>query len=75
MLRRLRPRHVSLARPEASGLTPAILPTPSSRRSRKPLNKTQSTSRPVVVGAYINDIQQLDFKSSNYAIDFYVWFR
>jgi hypothetical protein len=26
-------------------------------------------------GAYINDIQQLDFKSNNYAVDFYVWFR
>ena len=29
----------------------------------------------VVVGAYINDIQQLDFKSNNYAVDLYVWFR
>jgi hypothetical protein len=29
----------------------------------------------VVVGAYINDIQQLDFKTNNYAVDLYVWFR
>lgn len=29
----------------------------------------------VVVGAYINDIQQLDFKANNYAVDLYVWFR
>src|SRR5680860_758 len=29
----------------------------------------------VVVGAYINDIQQLDFKTNNYVIDLYVWFR
>ncbi len=29
----------------------------------------------VVVGAYINDIQQLDFKANNYVIDLYVWFR
>ena len=29
----------------------------------------------VVVGAYINDIQELDFKSNSYAIDLYVWFR
>jgi hypothetical protein len=29
----------------------------------------------VVVGAYINDIQELDFKTNNYAIDLYVWFR
>jgi len=29
----------------------------------------------VVVGAFINDIQQLDFKTNNYVIDLYVWFR
>ncbi len=29
----------------------------------------------VTVGAYINDIQQLDFKTNNYAVDLYVWFR
>lgn len=29
----------------------------------------------VIVGAYINDIQQLDFKTNNYVIDVYVWFR
>jgi hypothetical protein len=28
-----------------------------------------------VVGAYINDIQELDFKTNSYAIDLYVWFR
>jgi hypothetical protein len=28
-----------------------------------------------IVGAYINDIQQLDFKTNNYIIDLYVWFR
>ena len=29
----------------------------------------------VVVGAYINDIQELDFRSNSYAVDLYVWFR
>ena len=29
----------------------------------------------VMVGAYINDIQELDFRSNSYAIDLYVWFR
>src|SRR5258705_2384663 len=29
----------------------------------------------VVVGAYINDIQELDFKTNSYAIDLYGWFR
>jgi hypothetical protein len=29
----------------------------------------------VVVGAYVNDIQELDFKTNSYAVDLYVWFR
>lgn len=29
----------------------------------------------VIVGAYINDIQALDFKANNYIVDLYVWFR
>lgn len=29
----------------------------------------------VVIGAYVNDIQQLDFKTNNYVVDLYVWFR
>ena len=29
----------------------------------------------VIVGAYINDIQELDFKANNYTVDLYVWFR
>lgn len=33
------------------------------------------TPNEILVGAYINDIQQLDFKTNNYAIDLYVWFR
>jgi hypothetical protein len=33
------------------------------------------TPQEVIVGAYINDIQQLDFKTNNYVIDLYVWFR
>jgi hypothetical protein len=29
----------------------------------------------VIVGAYINDIQGLDFRANNYVVDLYVWFR
>jgi hypothetical protein len=29
----------------------------------------------VVIGAYINDIQQPDFKANSYAVDLYLWFR
>jgi hypothetical protein len=35
----------------------------------------ENTLAKVIVGAYINDIQELDFKTNNYAIDLYVWFR
>ncbi|MFA9387892.1 MAG: hypothetical protein ACERIE_07485 [Methyloceanibacter sp.] len=34
-----------------------------------------SSPAEVIVGAYINDIQQLDFKNNNYTVDLYVWFR
>ena len=39
--------------------------------------ETAPTPKPeqVIVGAYINDIQQLDFKTNNYTVDLYVWFR
>jgi hypothetical protein len=33
------------------------------------------TPEHVIVGAYINDIQAVDFKANNYIVDFYVWFR
>ncbi len=29
----------------------------------------------VVVGAYLNDVEEIDFMSHSYSIDFYVWFR
>lgn len=36
---------------------------------------TQDDPAKIVLGAYINDIQELDFKTNSYAIDLYVWFR
>ncbi len=33
------------------------------------------TPAQIIVGAYINDIQELDFKANNYVVDLYVWFR
>lgn len=29
----------------------------------------------VTIGAYINDIQEVDFRTNSYAVDLYVWFR
>lgn len=34
-----------------------------------------SGPREVVVGVYVNDIQQLDLQTHSYAMDFYVWLR
>jgi len=36
---------------------------------------TPNSPAEVIVGAYINDIQELDFKANNYVVDLYVWFR
>jgi hypothetical protein len=36
---------------------------------------TPESPAQVIVGAYINDIQELDFKANNYVVDLYVWFR
>ena len=46
---------------------PAPLPAATTGASDSPVQ--------VTVGAFINDIQQLDFKTNNYAVDLYVWFR
>jgi hypothetical protein len=37
--------------------------------------QTPESPAKVAVGAYINDIQELDFKTNSYAVDLYVWFR
>lgn len=36
---------------------------------------TQAGPDKVVVGVYINDIQQLDLQTHSYAMDFYIWMR
>jgi hypothetical protein len=32
-------------------------------------------AREVIVGAYVHDIQEIDFRTQSYAVDLYVWFR
>jgi curli biogenesis system outer membrane secretion channel CsgG len=56
----------------------AILACFSARSEPAPAVAAQPTPEApvkVVVGAYVNDIQELDFKTNSYAIDLYVWFR
>jgi Neurotransmitter-gated ion-channel transmembrane region len=55
-------------------------PAPAQDAPRPVMEAIQAAATPanpqeVIVGAYINDIQQLDFKTNNYVIDLYVWFR
>ncbi len=37
--------------------------------------QTEAQKERVVVGAYINDIQNLELKTHSYAVDLYVWFK
>jgi hypothetical protein len=39
------------------------------------LARAQESPTIVRVGAYINDVQQLDLQSHSYAVDMYLWFR
>ncbi len=36
---------------------------------------TKPDPQRVVIGAFINDIQEIDFRTQSYAVDVYVWFR
>lgn len=38
-------------------------------------NASASTADEVIVGAYINDVQEVDLENHHYLIDFYLWFR
>ena len=48
---------------------------PSAVTEEAEARPTPEAPAKVVIGAYINDIQELDFKTNSYAIDLYVWFR
>lgn len=39
------------------------------------LSRAQAPPSQVVVGAYVNQIQDLDFRGNRFSIDFYLWFR
>ena len=57
-----------------------LQPLRTPRRSRAVIDAIAASPAPanpaeVIVGAYINDIQELDFKANNYVVDLYVWFR
>ena len=68
-------------------LLPAIFAAPASSAPETPpappsavidaivASPAPATPAEVIVGAYINDIQELDFKANNYVVDLYVWFR
>lgn len=41
----------------------------------QPDDEAPAGPRKVVIGAYINDIQEVDFRTHSYAVDLYVWLR
>ena len=49
------------------GLIACALPAPAHAEEAEP--------QQVIVGAYINDIQELDTERGSFTIDFYMWFR
>lgn len=49
------------------GLIASALPAPAQAEDAE--------TRQVIVGAYINDIQELDTERGSFTIDFYMWFR
>jgi hypothetical protein len=62
-------------------LAGSLSPAPARAEPVDPdiMTKIEESASPepgkVLVGAYINDIQELDFKANNYVVDLYVWFR
>jgi hypothetical protein len=54
---------------------PATSTPPEAVREAIAASPVPDTPTQVIVGAYINDIQELDFKANNYIVDPYVWFR
>ena len=67
----------------ALGLIPAILSaqeaapetTPETAVTEAVEAATPAGPREVIVGVYVNDIQQLDLQTHSYVMDFYVWLR
>jgi hypothetical protein len=60
-------------------LSPSALgePTPEAPLYKVTIAAAQAPDSPdkVVVGAYVSDIQEIDFKTNSYAVDLYAWFR
>lgn len=54
---------------------PETQPPPNAVMEAIAASPAPVTPAEVIVGAYINDIQELDFKANNYVVDLYVWFR
>lgn len=50
-------------------------PEPASAPASEPASQEYTKPEKVYVGAYINDIQNLDIKTHSYELDVYFWFR
>jgi hypothetical protein len=47
---------------------------PAAAQTQAPAAPSEKPER-VAVGVYVNDIQEVEFPTHSYAVDFYVWFR
>lgn len=60
----------------AQGLDPKLTAQPDAAQPATPDAKVMNAGPAIVTtGVYINDIQELDFRTHSYAVDLYVWFR
>ncbi len=66
---------LALAPPTSSAQEPSAQEPPKAVTDAIAASPAPQGPAQVIVGAYINDIQELDFKTNSYAIDLYVWFR
>lgn len=54
---------------------PAAVPTEAQPAAPSAEAATAPPPVPVTLGIYINDIQDLDFRTNSYVVDLYMWFR
>lgn len=57
---------------QSDGLDEAVMA--AAEPSEDETRASRSPER-IIIGAYINDIQELDFRTHSYVVDLYVWFR
>ncbi|MBA2127361.1 hypothetical protein DLM45_14175 [Hyphomicrobium methylovorum] len=75
LLLALQPRVANAEPPQPAQTMPSLQAAPTAPDAHAGNAGGEGTPHRVVVGLYINDIQEVSFPTHSYAIDLYVWFR